>query len=246
MFKYLLSGLLLLFSSTAFGYECNEEIDNLSKEYKIPIYCKLASIEYDGDPEMEEAEQELIDKATFALRSFLDSYDKRFLFKAKLTGIFIFKNIKYLDSKVGGFSDGENIWLSLRDIPQESCNTKYVKVLHHEFSSNIYNQVSYVKKLVWKKLSHAYHFTVNFLKKCLSDPKYAFETTEDILEKGFLRNYSMTNDENDFNIYAEMLFARPQEIKTLKEKYPNVKIKLDKLKEYYRELGFKGKFPDET
>lgn len=246
MFKYLLSGLLLLFSSTAFGYECNEDIDNLSKEYRIPIYCKLASIEYDGTPEMEEAEQELIDKATFAVRAFLDSYDKRFLFKAKLTGIFLFKNIKYLDSKIGGFSDGENIWLSLRDISQESCNIKYAKVLHHEFSSNIYSQVSYVKKLVWKKLSYAYHFTVNFLKKCLNDPEYAFQTTEDLLEKGFLRNYSMTNDENDFNIYAEILFARPQEIKGLKEKYPNVKIKLDKLKEYYRELGFKGKFPDET
>ena len=56
----------------------------------------------------------------------------------------------------------------------------------------------------------------------------------------------MTNDENDFNVYAETLFTEPEKLKKLKATYPNVKIKLEKLKEFYRELGFKGKFPDET
>jgi len=152
----------------------------------------------------------------------------------------------YLDAKVGGYSDGENIYLSLRDIPQEACNIKYAKVLHHEFSSNIYSQVSYIKKIIWKKLGYAYQLSLSFVKKCLSDPEYGLRTTEELLKKGFLKNYSMTNDENDFNIYAETLFTKPQEIKELKNKYPNVKTKLEKLKEYYRELGFKGKFPDET
>jgi len=37
--------LMLIFPSLAYGYECNEEIDQLSKQYNIGIFCKSSSIE---------------------------------------------------------------------------------------------------------------------------------------------------------------------------------------------------------
>lgn len=244
MFRLLIA-LVIMFPSLAYGYECNEEIDQLSKQYNIGIFCKTSSIEERDEYEYEEAEQRMIDMATPALRKFFHSYNEAFL-KGKIESIMLFKNIKYLNSNVGGLSDGNTIWLKLRDLPQESLNKKYSEVLHHEFSSNVYKQISFMKRTIWKKMNYVYHYTVSYLKKCLNDPSFAISSTEEILSGGFLNNYALTNDENDFNIYAENLFTEPEKLKKLKATYPNIKIKLEKLKEYYRELGFKGKFPDET
>lgn len=237
--------LALMMPSFAYGYECNEEIDQLSKQYNIGIFCKSSSIEQHEEYKYEDAEQKMIDMATPGIRKFFASYNEAFL-KGKIDSIMLFKNIKYLNSNVGGLSDGDTIWLCLRDLPQESLNTRYSEVLHHEFSSNVYKHISYTKRIIWKKISFAYHYTISFIKKCLTEPGFAASTTDEILSGGFLTNYSMTNDENDFNVYAETLFTEPEKLKKLKATYPNVKIKLEKLKEFYRELGFKGKFPDET
>lgn len=244
MFKLLIA-LLIMTPSLAYGFECNEEIDQLSKKYSIGIFCKTSSIEMRDEYKYEEADQTMIDMATPGIRKFFVSYDEAFL-KGKIESIMLFKNIKYLNSNVGGLSDGNTIWLCLRDLPQESLNKKYSEVLHHEFSSNVYKQISFVKRTIWKKINYAYHYTVSYIKKCLSEPGFANSSTEEILSGGFLTNYALTNDENDFNIYAETLFTNPEKLKKLKSTYPNIKIKLEKLKEFYRELGFKGKFPDET
>lgn len=244
MFRLLIA-LVIMVPSFAYGYECNEEIDQLSKQYNVGIFCKTSSIEQHEEYKYEDADQKMIDMAIPGIRKFFVSYNEAFL-KGKIESIMLFKNIKYLNSNVGGLSDGDTIWLSLKDLPQESLNKRYSEVLHHEFSSNVYKHISYTKRIIWNKISFAYHYTVSFIKKCLNDPSFASSATDDILSGGFITNYALTNDENDFNVYAETLFTEPEKLKRLKNTYPNIKIKLEKLKEYYRELGFKGKFPDET
>ena len=244
MFRFLVI-LAIMFPSFAYGYECNQEIDELSKQYNISIFCKVSSLDSHEEYKYEEAEESMIDAATPSLRKFLSTYDKAFL-KGKVDSIMLFKNLRYLDSRVGGLSDGDSIWLNIKEGPQERLNNSYYAVLQHEFSSNVYKHISFTKRVIWKKISFIYHYTVSFIKKCLNDPSFATSTTEELLSGGFINNYSLTNDENDFNVYAETLFTEPEKLKKLKATYPNVKIKLEKLKEFYRELGFKGKFPDET
>lgn len=246
MFKYIFSVLVVFFTQSAHAYECNEEIDNLALQNNVRIICKLSSINEDqGSIKLVQAEQNMIDNSTEAIKAFFKSYNRDFI-KDKINNIYIFKKINYLDSKVDGLSDGENIWLNLADFSETKAFSVYLETLHHEFSSNVYKKASLVKRFVWKKISSSYYYTVSFLKKCLNDYQYCQSTSKQMFEDGFLKMYSMTNDENDFNVYAQTLFTDPQKLKDLDEKYPLIHKKLEKLKEFYRDLGFKGKFPDET
>jgi len=244
MFRFLII-LALILPGFAYGYECNQEIDELSKEYNVGIFCKKSSIRNVEEYEYENADKNEIDIFTPYLKKFIQTYDKEFI-KDKIKSIMFFKNLKYLESVVGGMSDGDDIWVNRKEGTEEKLNIYYLSVLHHEFSSNVYKRIPMIKRTVWSKINFAYEYTIYYLKKCLNNSYFANSTTVELLKNGFLRNYSLTNDENDFNVYAETLFTEPEKLKKLKATHPNVKIKLEKLKEFYRELGFKGKFPDET
>jgi len=243
MFRFLIA-LSLLIPNFGYAYECNEEIDKISAENNVGIFCKKSSVEAREDFEFEEADEEMILKATPAIKKFFSSYNKSFL--NSLESLMLFKNINYLKSGVAGLHHDKTIWLCLENVPQERANRLYLKVLHHEFSSGVYDQISYYKKLIWKKINYAYKYTVAFLKKCLNDPNFSNATSDKLLSEGFLINYSLTDDENDFNVYAEMLFTDPEKLKNLKMSHQLIKVKLEKVKEFYRDAGFKGKFPDET
>lgn len=248
MFKYLLSSLLLLVSATAFGYECNQEIDSLSREYNIPIYCKRSSIYFVSSRiSGYQAQNTTIDNFYPALNKFFHVYDKMFL-NRNIKQIFLVKSLKYRGDMVGGLSDGSSIYICLDDYSnyQNYRDNIYFHALNHEFSSHILNKMSYTKKIVWRSITHFYNETAEFLSKCLRDTTFSRGVEESLLEKGLLTRYSSTNMENDFNVYAEILFSGDRSIISAKQKYPNVKRKLDILKEVYRDAGFTGKFPDET
>jgi len=246
MLKYLLVIMLMMFSSTAHAYECNEDIDIIAFQNKVRIICKTSSLEKMPDSiNLEQANQNMVNLSTEALKQFFESYNKDFI-KDKIKNIYIFKNITYLETQVDGLSDGENIWLNLDNYSASRITKVYVTTLHHEFSSNIYKSTSLVKRFIWKKISSSYYSTIAFLKKCLNNYEFCQTSTKEMLNDGFLKMYAMTNDENDFNVYAQMLFTEPQKLKQLESDYPMVHKKLEKLKEFYRDLGFKGKFPDET
>ena len=245
MLKFLFV-LTLMLPSFAYGYECNEEIDQLSKQYEVKILCKGKSIvDYKMDFSFVEAEQEMIDDATRAVKSFLSSYEKNFL-KARINSINLFKDIEFLDSPVGGINHKGHIWLTLDSFSKQRIDKIYQGILHHEFSSNIYKFVDLDLRTQWKNINSIYEYSISFLKKCLKDIKFCNSSSEKLFTDGFLTNYSLTDDENDFNVYAEILFTESPYIKDLAQKYPKIKNKLQKLKDVYIKAGFKGKFPDET
>ena len=242
MIKYL-TAILLLIPAYAHSFECTKKIDEISKEYSISIRCKLKSKE--SNFSFKQASQNMIDKSENAVVSFVSSFNKDFLNK-KINNINLVYDIKAWDSSVSGMSDGKNIWVSLDDYSDRRRDKIYLQILHHEFSSNVFKSVDWVTRIQWRDINYAYDLSWSYLKKCLSEFKFAEETTEAILKNGFLKNYSLTNDENDFNIYAEYVFTDIQTINELKNKYPLIKTKLEKFKQFYRETGFIGKFPDET
>lgn len=235
----------MLYAPAVHAYECNEEIDKLSKEYEIKIICKKESIlDKNMDFTFIEAEQEKIDNATKSIKQFLLSFDKSFL-KEKLETINLFKDLLFIKSKVGGLNHKQHVWVSLENFSKAFADKKYLEVLHHEFSSNIYKTVAFDVRTSWVNLNNIYNYSISFLRKCLNDINFCSLSTSELLQNGFLCNYAITNDENDFNLYAEELFVSPERMKFLSNQYPLIKIKLHKFKEIYKKTGFKGKFPDE-
>lgn len=245
MLKFLIA-LALLVPNYAYSYECSKKIDELSAEYKISINCKFKSFSKDELRfDFKQASQDLIDKSENAIKSFLNSMNKDLISK-KISSINLVYDLKAWGSSISGLSNGKIIFISLDDYSSLNRDRIYLEILHHEFSSNIFKGIDWVKRIEWRDINYAYELSWDYLKKCISDTKFAEATSERILKDGFLKNYSLTNDENDFNVYAELVFTDPKNIKVLKENYPKIKTKLEKFKEFYRQSGFVGKFPDET
>ena len=55
-------------------------------------------------------------------------------------------------------------------------------------------------------------------------------------EKGFMNPYGQTNFENDFNEYAAMVFAYPEEFKQIMDQYPRVRGKFLVFLDFYQKI----------
>jgi hypothetical protein len=235
--------LFLLIPSLSHAYECNRELDNLSYNYGIKILCNMSSVSFPRRTSGNVASEFLLKEAEPAVYSFLKAYNKEFL-RDNISSINIVTDLRLYNVEVGGISNGRDIYLNL--LNYNSYNYKinlYKETLHHEFSSNIFKNSSFFARKRWKYISNAYDYSVEFMLKCLQDPKFASASSVSILILGYLNNYSITGEENDFNSYAEKLFMNNFEIFNKADKYENVRKKLNLLKIMYIERGFQGKFP---
>lgn len=237
----LLVSILLPLDSQALG--CNNSLDNPANTKGVAVICSSSEKIHENILTYSQANQTLIDKATPSIYLFLNSYSSSLL-STSLSRLFLVKDIQYLNSSVGGISDGKNILVNLNNYPGD-LNMVYGTILHHEFSSNIYKNNSFTSRISWKLNGNYYVDTVEFLKTCLDNSTFAWEESSQLYKMGFIRNYSRTNPENDFNVYAETLFTKPQKIKQLAIEYPLIRKKLIHFKQFYRNAGFTGKFPDE-
>ena len=228
-----------------YAYECDQKIDSISEEYNIPIFCQdFSDIKNKDIITFNRAEHDLIKKVDTPLYTFFHSFNKLMLNKY-LKKIYLVKDLKLRNTDVGGLSDGSIIYVCLDNF--NSLETAvYLNVLHHEFSSAIFRRLDPEKKFLWRSITGKYISNKEFFKKCLEDISFAKSSTMQDLENGILRNYSLTNAENDFNVFAETLFVDPDKIKTLSIKYQKIKDKLNLVKQSYIDAGYMKKFPDDT
>ena len=63
---------------------------------------------------------------------------------------------------------------------------------------------------------------------------------ENLYREGFLAAYGRSTLENDFNLYAEMAFTRPEHLQNLVAKYPKIRNKFKLMKAFY--LGISKNF----
>ena len=59
------------------------------------------------------------------------------------------------------------------------------------------------------------------------------QSNESLYKLGLIEQYGYSGLENDFNLYAEMLFVDPQKLKKLISQYPAIAKKYQVLKEFY-------------
>jgi hypothetical protein len=238
--------LALLIPNACYAYECNREIDSLSSQYGVKILCNLDKINLPSGFYADQPARNRINSSTSAIRSFLTSYDYGFISR-NISNINIVLNLRVSNVEVGGLSNGENIYLNIKSYGSSRYETdNYVETLHHEFSSSIFRKISFFQRKTWKLISDSYDYSRAYYFRCLEDASFSDETSERILDLGYIVNYALTNEENDFNVYAERLFTRSNILLANVNSHPLVRKKLNYLKSIYKNFGFSGKFPDET
>lgn len=144
--------------------------------------------------------------------------------------------------RFGGTYDPVNrrIWsVCTRSLPEEY----HVGNLHHEFSSILfYNNQKLFDRGRWLALTKGAEKA--YVK---SDEDRGFEEAEGALksdqldprlyEQGFLTPYNTVSIEEDFNRYAEYVFARPEMLARIGAEHQRVHGKIAYVKAFYRQLG---------
>ncbi|MFN8575672.1 MAG: putative zinc-binding metallopeptidase [Candidatus Sericytochromatia bacterium] len=109
------------------------------------------------------------------------------------------------------------------------------KTFHHEVSSILLrNNSDKFDRYDWNKLSRgASTSSANAINHGLNSTKY----NPELFSKGFLTDYSMSNAENDFNMYAENIFAGGKEFWDIVDSNPIVKEKTDIVINFYNKIN---------
>lgn len=115
------------------------------------------------------------------------------------------------------------------------ANKDIQRTFHHEFSSILLrNYAPFSFETKWKKISPE-------LLNCKSttaikEGYYSLEQNTFLLNKGYLSAYSLSNWENDFNMYAENIFSGEPQFWNLVDEYPLIKSKTKLVIDFYQQV----------
>ncbi|WP_426369921.1 hypothetical protein [Pseudocolwellia sp. HL-MZ7] len=184
----------------------------------VPPYTQLNAKMSDG--EIFSAEQSSLDESLRGVEDALIAYPDDFV-SSQIDAIFIAGNMFFDGMQAGGTY--QYSWIIVASTIDSSGESNYNSALygvHHELSSFIYHK-SFVITRFWGDL-----MPKNWEAK-VTDKEALADNYEPIdYENGFLNNYATTSVENDFNTYAEFVFARTDELIELAKQYPLVAKKL--------------------
>jgi len=184
----------------------------------VPPYTRLDAKLSDG--EIFPAAQSSLDESLRGVEDALAVYPTSFV-SSQIDAIFVAGNLFLDDEPAGGtYHQTWIIVASTTDPARESNYNSALYGVHHEISSFIYHK-SYDIAKSWGSL-----MPKGWLPKLSSKESLSIIEQPTDYENGFLNNYATTTIQNDFNTYAEFVFARTDELIELAKKYPLVAKKL--------------------
>ena len=173
------------------------------------------------------ADREHVAAALDGLELALASYPSGFASKL-IRAVFICGVLHAGDARASG-TIGAN-WILIAapaDRSLDDVREMVVATYHHELSSAVLRQPGAMARWVqyWpsgRTELHEYNDVSAHANDREPDPA-----------TGFLSAYAMTNPENDFNVYAELVFIRPETVRALSNRYEIVRSKAALLVELY-------------
>ena len=140
---------------------------------------------------------------------------------SQIEAIFIAGKMYFDDMSAGGTY--QHSWIIVATTTDPAGEPNYDSALygvHHELSSFIYHKSPAITRF-WGALMPTNWQAKSNYKESLADNYQLID-----YQNGFLNNYATTSVENDFNTYAEFVFARSDELIKLAKSYPLVAKKL--------------------
>jgi hypothetical protein len=184
----------------------------------VPPYTRLdAKID---ELELFPAAASSLQMSLMGVEDALAAYPTGFV-SSQIDAIFISGELFFDGMPAGGTYN--HSWIIVASTTDPEGEPNYNSALygvHHELSSFIYHK-SFVIARIWGDLMPKDWEAITSYKESLASNNLPID-----YENGFLNNYAKTSVENDFNTYAEFVFARPDELIELAKTYPLVAKKL--------------------
>lgn len=171
------------------------------------------------------ADKNKFQEDTAALKTAFNKYPNSVLNDALKT-VYVTGKLRFNRQNFLGTNSNNAIFIGSND------NQEIEKTFHHEFSSILLrNKRDVIFEAEWRKLSPSLR-SVNSASAIKAG---LFSTSFDsvLCQQGYLTPYSLSNFENDFNMYAENIFAGGKEFWIIVDKYPQVQAKVKLITTFY-------------
>ena len=155
-------------------------------------------------------------------------YTKNFIEK-EVEHIYVVGRLSFNGQHFTGTNSRKDIYIASTD------NNEIEKTFHHEFSSILLrNHADYSFEMKWRELSPE----LRSGNSAAAVKSGLFEAGFDsvLCAKGYLCRYSLSNWENDFNMYAENIFAGGKAFWKIVDRYPKVQAKVKLIVDFYTKL----------
>lgn len=158
------------------------------------------------------------------------------LIKSNLTKIYVLKSIEFYGIGFGGTYASDVIYIANDGANNGFTDIFIEETFHHEFSSILLrNYPDSVLKMNWLKINPIKYGKGGV--QALKDSLDSQAIDSSFNRKGFLHQYATSDFENDFNAFAERLFAPTDQFYKILEKYPKLSQKFNLILAFYQKLA---------
>ncbi len=175
-------------------------------------------------------------RATEILRRALQKYPRAVL-KANLKAVYALSSLKYSGISAGGTNSGTVVYVRIGDEKMGYTDAQIEGVFHAEFSSILLRNFgrSFDAK-GWREINPPdFHYLSNGV-EAVRRHKANTAGSEALYQRGFLKEYSESDMENDFNAFAAILFSGDPARWQLATEYPKLHAKLRLALNFYARI----------
>jgi len=221
-----------------------KSLQELGQQYNIQIIYNVGSDfltkEAQQPPKNGKAPQiECFEIARFArlLPQILQQYPMK-LISTNISAIKLTKQLVFYGVKYGASYTGDVIYLSNNGYGNGFTDFYIQQSFHHEFSSLLMRNYNFPVQKWLDANKPGFQYTIDFESVIASiDEDTDLGGEIQYYQNGVIAKYSYTTYENDFNLFAQMVFNEPERLKELVKKYPIIKKKYLIVKEFYLSIS---------
>lgn len=159
----------------------------------------------------------------------INKYPANFLFKENVKNVHLVGNLSCFGVNYDGTNSRDSLFIGI------TKNNEVEKTFHHELSSILLrNNPGDIDQYKWNSLSRGQNSSSS---DAIKDGLSSVQLNPSLFEKGFLTSYSMSNPENDFNMYAENIFSGGKQFWDIVDKNLKVAEKTKIVVDFYEKLS---------
>jgi len=229
---------------TYYFTDYKKSLQDLGREYNIKIDYAIDNDFIDKEWQLppHNGKAYLIDDFELArfsnvLPTVLKKYPKDLIGK-NIEYVKLSRSLEFYGVGFGATNKDSSIYLSSNGRQNGYTDFYLRQGFHHEFSSILLHNYNFPVES-WRSANlGGFEYLDDFKGEIKSiDEDTDLTGEEQYYQNGVIAKYSYTNYENDFNLFAQMVFNEPDRLKKLVSKYPIIKKKYLIVKEFYLSIS---------
>jgi len=173
------------------------------------------------------------------VENFLSKYPREVIRK-NLSALFLLGTLEFNGKSYGGTYIDSAIYISTGAWFRYS-DSSLLGSMHAEFSSILFHKYEFpkqewetVNKPSWRYLGSGFD---------MLGRREIYDQTDELRQNGFLQGYSQASLEEDFNVFVEWTFTKPDRLRKLGSQYERIRKKYQLVIEFYKSIDPKIDIP---